>query len=67
MNIAILTFSIYTVYRPKIRKYLAEFIEQWNHHGLSTVRSQSLLQLWTIAHLEGNHYENLVGTENVLL
>lgn len=55
---------LHWVYLPRIKKCLQEFVDQWNHHGLSSVGSRSPFQLWTIAQLEGNHYENVVAMED---
>lgn len=57
-------FALHFVFLPRIQKCLKEFTDQWNHHGLSTVGSKSPFQLWTLAHLEGNHYGNITADED---
>ena len=39
-------FALHYVYKPPIQASLDEFISQWNHHGLRTMRSMSPLALW---------------------
>ena len=39
-------FALHYVYKPAIQASLDEFISQWNHHGLHTMRSMSPLALW---------------------
>ena len=39
-------FALHYVYKPAIQASLDEFISQWNHHGLCTMRSVSPLALW---------------------
>jgi len=31
-------FSLHFVYLPEINRSLQEFVNQWNHHGISTER-----------------------------
>lgn len=45
-------FALSYVYLPRIRKRLEMFIEQWNHHNLSTVGNLTLEQLWQLSSLE---------------
>ena len=40
-------FSLHLVYLNLINDSLKEFVDQWNHHGISTEQGLSLLQLWT--------------------
>lgn len=39
-------FCLHYIYLPRIERAAAEFRDQWNHHGLSTERGQTPLQLW---------------------
>ncbi|KAB0801248.1 hypothetical protein PPYR_05602 [Photinus pyralis] len=57
-------FCLHYVFLPRIEKCLEEFVNQWNHHSLSSARAKSPFQLWSLAHLEGQHYENIVGMED---
>lgn len=49
-------FCLSLVYLPGIQTALTEFVRQWNYHGLSTMSSQSPLQIWNMSSLEGNIY-----------
>ena len=40
-------FSLQLVFLKVINDSLEEFVNQWNHHGISTERGLSPLQLWT--------------------
>ncbi|XP_028418442.1 uncharacterized protein LOC114543789 [Dendronephthya gigantea] len=40
-------FSLHLVFLKVINNSLEEFIDQWNHHGISTERGSSPLQLWS--------------------
>ena len=40
-------FSLQLVFLKLINDSLEEFVNQWNHHGISTERGSSPLQLWT--------------------
>lgn len=50
-------FALAFVFLPKIRRSLNTFIEQWNFHGLSTVRGQSPIQIWQKGMIEGNDFD----------
>ena len=39
-------FCLHYIFMPRIRTATTEFINQLNHHGLSTQRGQTPLQLW---------------------
>ena len=39
-------YALHHVYIPAIQASLNEFVNQWNHHGLRTMRSMSPLALW---------------------
>ena len=39
-------YALHFVYLPRINASLAEFISQWNHHGLRTMNHQTPLMLW---------------------
>ena len=39
-------FCLHYIFMPRIRTATTEFINQWNHHGLSTQGGQTPLQLW---------------------
>ncbi|XP_047192933.1 uncharacterized protein LOC124850944 [Scophthalmus maximus] len=39
-------FCLHYVFMPRIRTATTEFINQWNHHGLSTRGGRTPLQLW---------------------
>lgn len=49
-------FSLHYVYLPRIKRSLEEFVGQWNNHKLSTMRSQSPIQLWNTSYTEGLNY-----------
>ena len=38
-------FALHFVYQPRINRSIDEFILQWNHHGLSSERCQTPIQL----------------------
>ena len=38
-------FALHCVYQPRIKRSIAKFVLQWNHHGLSSERCQTPLQL----------------------
>ena len=38
-------FALHYIYQPRINRSIEEFILQWNHHGLSSERCQTPLQL----------------------
>ena len=40
-------FSLHLVYLNLINDSLKKFVDQWNHHGISTEQGLSPLQLWT--------------------
>lgn len=39
-------FALHYVYTPRIERSLAEFVQQWNYHGLRTMQGMSPLALW---------------------
>ena len=39
-------FCLHFVFILKLRKRLEEFLNGWNHHGLSTENDKTLMQLW---------------------
>ncbi|KAK0153675.1 hypothetical protein N1851_004538 [Merluccius polli] len=39
-------FCLHYIFMPRIERAAIEFINQWNHHGLSTQGGQTPLQLW---------------------
>ena len=39
-------FALHYIYMPRIRRSIAEFYQQWNYHGLRTMRGMSPLALW---------------------
>ncbi|KAK5650433.1 hypothetical protein RI129_001462 [Pyrocoelia pectoralis] len=49
-------FCVNYVYLPRIQRSLNEFISQWNFHKLSTMGSQSPMQLWSMSYIEGCNY-----------
>lgn len=57
-------FSLKLVFLPRIRKSLSEFVNQWNNHSLSTVRSYSPKQLWCTGMLQTQHEDTI--TEDAL-
>lgn len=52
-------FSLHFVYLPEINRSMQEFVNQWNHHGISTERGLSPLQLWTQGILRADRYSPL--------
>ena len=52
-------FSLHFVYLPEINRSLQEFVNQWNHRGISTERGLSPLQLWTQGILGADRYSPL--------
>ena len=38
-------FALHCVYQPQIKRSIKKFVLQWNHHGLSSERCQTPLQL----------------------
>lgn len=52
-------FSLHFVYLPEINRSLQEFVNQWNHHGISTERGLSPLQLWTQGILRADRFSPL--------
>ena len=38
-------FALHCVYQPQIKRSIEKFVLQWNHHGLSSERCQTPLQL----------------------
>lgn len=48
--------SLKYIFVPRIQRSLNEFVRQWNFHGLSTMSSQSPLQLWNASILEGHNF-----------
>lgn len=49
-------FCLHYVYLPRIQRSLKEFVGQWNCHRLSSVHSQSPVQLWNTSYLEGCNF-----------
>ncbi|CAH0546672.1 unnamed protein product [Brassicogethes aeneus] len=47
-------FSLSYVFLPRILRTLNEFIRQWNHHGLSTERNRSPVQIFYAATIAGS-------------
>lgn len=39
-------FCLHFVFIPLIRKHLSDFLNGWNHHGLSTESSKTPVQIW---------------------
>ena len=39
-------FALHFVFQPRINASLAEFKQQWNHHGMRTTGHQTPLTLW---------------------
>ena len=56
-------FALHYVFQPRINRSIEEFVLQWNHHGLSSERCQTPLQLM----IEGlyNCLPDLSDTETV--
>ncbi|XP_031351423.1 uncharacterized protein LOC116176801 isoform X2 [Photinus pyralis] len=49
-------FCLHYVYLPRIQRSLQEFVNQWNFHKLSTMKSHSPIQLWNTSYIEGCNY-----------
>lgn len=58
-------FALHFVYIPRINNALAQFIETFNNHGLSTVRGLSPHQLWISGILQ-HHSSNFSGVRGVI-
>lgn len=39
-------FALHYTYTPRIERSIAEFVQQWNYHGLRTMNGKSPLALW---------------------
>ena len=39
--------ALHLVYKPRIKRALASFTQQWNNHSLSTEQNRSPYQVWT--------------------
>ena len=49
-------FALHYVYAPRIERAIAEFVQQWNYHGLRTMNGKSPLALWNTG-IIANPYE----------
>lgn len=58
-------FALHYVYTPRINSALAQFIETFNNHGLSTEHSHSPHQLWVSGILQ-HHSSNYSGVRGIM-
>jgi len=58
-------FALHYVYTPRINNALAQFIETYNNHGLSTKHGRTLHQLWISGILQ-HHSSNYCGVRGII-
>ena len=58
-------FALHYVYTPRINNALAQFIETYNNHGLSTEHGRSPHQLWISGILQ-HHSSNYSGVRGII-
>jgi len=39
-------YTLHYIYIPRVSKSISEFVQQWNHHNLRTMKNKSPLALW---------------------
>ena len=56
-------FCLHFVFIPKLRKHLEEFLNGWNHHGLSTENGKTPMQLWIEGMFTSSYSHHLAARE----